>query len=107
MKKSLIIFSLFFLIIGTTLKAQDSVSVSKPTFHKVEFGFRLMPTLSSVDMNVSSGGTVKGQATFGYGIGALLGFNLSNHIGVEADIIYNSLSQKYNSLFFPTKPSIF
>lgn len=95
MKKSFIIIGLLSLSALTTIKAQDSVLVAKPTFHRVEFGFRFMPTLSSVDMNVSSGGTVKGEATFGYGIGALLGFNLSNHIGVEADIIYNSLSQKY------------
>lgn len=37
---------------------------------KVEFGLRYMPTISSFEMKTSSGGTVKGQATLGYGVGA-------------------------------------
>jgi opacity protein-like surface antigen len=97
MKKSFIIISLLSLCIGTSISAQDSVKVKEPnsSFRIVEFGVRFMPTLSSVLMDASSGGTVKGEATFGIGVGALLGFNLTKHIGVEADVIYNSLSQKY------------
>jgi len=96
MKKTLIIFGLLSFCFGT-ISAQDSVMVEAPktTFRVVEFGLRFMPTMSSVFMDASSGGTVKGEATFGLGVGALLGFNLTKHIGVEVDVIYNSLSQKY------------
>ena len=90
MKKIIFLIALLSLSIGSTLKAQDDAA-----FHRVEFGFRFMPTLSSVTMETSSGGTVKGEATLGYGFGALLGFNFTNHIGFEGDVIYNSFSQKF------------
>lgn len=97
MKKSFIIIGLMSLSIGATLKAQDSVMVpvSKPSFHVVEFGLRFMPTFSSFDMQTSSGGTVKGEVTLGYGVGSMLGINFTNHVGIQGEIIYNSLSQKY------------
>jgi opacity protein-like surface antigen len=95
MKKTFVITGLMFLSLGLTLKAQDSIKVAAPSFHRVEFGFRFMPTLSSFDMKTYSGGVIKGQVTLGYGFGGMLGFNFSNHIGLEAEIIYNSLSQKF------------
>lgn len=60
-----------------------------------EFGLRLMPTVSSLEFNTSAGGTATGKATVGLGYGAFLGFNFSDNIGVQAEVIYNSLSQKY------------
>ena len=97
MKKSFIISSLMFLSLVIVVNAQDSMKVAgpAPSFHVVEFGFRFMPTFSSFDMQTSSGGTVKGEVTLGYGTGAVMGFNFSNHVGVQGEIIYNSLSQKY------------
>lgn len=97
MKKSIILFSFIGLSTATAIKAQDSVmvAVSEPSFHIVEFGLRFMPTVSSFEMQTSSGGTVKGEATLGYGAGALLAINFTNHIGIQCEVIYNSLSQKY------------
>jgi opacity protein-like surface antigen len=97
MKKIAIITCLINLSLLTTLKAQDSVTVAaaKPSFHRVEFGFRFMPTVSAFEMQTSSGGTVKGEGTLGYGVGAMLGFNFNRHVGMQAEVIYNSLSQKY------------
>jgi hypothetical protein len=71
------------------------VFTSKATAQSTEFGVRFMPTVSAFDLQTSSGGTIKGQATFGYGIGALLGFNFSDHVGVQGEVIYSSLNQKY------------
>ena len=62
---------------------------------KVELGFRYMPTVSSFEMKTTDGGTVKGEAILGYGIGALLGFNVTNHLEFQGEVIYNSISQKY------------
>ncbi len=63
--------------------------------HRVEFGFRFMPTFSNFDMATSTGGTVKSEVTLGYGIGGILAFNFSNHVGIQGELMYNSLSQKY------------
>lgn len=62
---------------------------------KGEIGVRVMPTFSSFDMQASSGGTVKGEVTLGYGIGALLALNMTDNVGIQAEVIYSSLSQKY------------
>ncbi|OFY84774.1 MAG: hypothetical protein A3F72_05815 [Bacteroidetes bacterium RIFCSPLOWO2_12_FULL_35_15] len=97
MKNPFITIGLMSLFFGTTIKAQDTVHViaPPPSFHVVEFGARFMPTFSSFDMQTSSGGTIKGEVTLGYGVGALLGINFTNHVGIQGEIIYNSLSQKY------------
>ena len=97
MKKSVTTICLMYCSLISTIKAQETANVmmAQPSFHRVEFGVRFMPTFSSFNMQTSSGGTVKGDVTFGYGIGALMGFNFSNHVGIEGEIIYNSLSQKY------------
>ncbi len=67
----------------------------KSNAQKVEFGLRYMPTYSSLNLNTSSGGTVKGEVTLGYGVGAFLGFNITDHMGIQGEIIYSSLTQKY------------
>jgi len=61
----------------------------------VEFGVRLMPTVSSFKMKSSSGGSIKGEATLGFGVGALLGFKLSDHASLHVEAIYNSLNQNF------------
>jgi hypothetical protein len=65
---------------------------------KAELGFRFMPTFSSFEMQTSTGSRVKGDVTLGFGAGALLGFNLSDNVGIQGEVIYNSISQKYKEL---------
>lgn len=69
--------------------AQD-VETSK----KIEFGARLMPTFTAVEMRTSSGGTVSGNAVIGFGASAFLGINFTNHVGIQVEGIYNKISQK-------------
>ncbi len=64
------------------------------TAQKGEFGFRFMPTISSFEMKTSTGGVVKGEAKLGYGIGAMLGFNFSEHVGIQSEVIYSSITQE-------------
>lgn len=85
-------------IIYTAVAALLFVTTLKVNAQKVEFGLRFMPTISNFDMQTSSGGTVKGQVTLGYGVGALLGFNFSDHVGVQGEVIYSSITQKYKEL---------
>ena len=60
-----------------------------------ELGARFLPTFTALDIKTSEGGTIKGEATLGYGIGGVIGFNFNKHVGVQAEVIYNSLSQEY------------
>lgn len=76
----------------------NSVQAQKneePGLHKVELGVRLMPTFSAFKMTNSSGGEVATQVTLGYGIGGMIGYNITKNVGIQAEIIYNSLSQKF------------
>lgn len=65
---------------------------------RAEFGLRFMPTYSSFDLQTSTGGNVKGEAKFNFGVGGFLGFNLTDHIGVQGEVIYSTISQKYTEL---------
>lgn len=87
--------SKFKLIIYSSVAALLFVTTSKADAQRIEFGVRFMPTVSSFDLKSSSGGTIKGEATLGYGVGALLGFNFSDHLGVQGEVVYSSLNQKY------------
>jgi len=60
-----------------------------------EFGLRFMPTFSALNIKTSDGGTIKGNLTMGYGGGIFLGYHFSDHVGVQGEIIYSALAQKY------------
>jgi len=60
-----------------------------------EVGLRFMPTFSAFDAKTSDGGTIQGELTLGYGGGLLLGYHFSEYVGVQGEIIYTSLTQKY------------
>jgi opacity protein-like surface antigen len=78
---------LFLLIFTINLNAQSG-----------QFGLRFMPTFSKFDIKTSTGGTIKGEGTFGLGFGAFLGYSFSEYIGVQGEVIYSSYSQKYREL---------
>ncbi len=99
MKKIILFSTCFFLFILNGM----SVAVPKNfmfrqldgDLHRVEFGFRFMPTFSHFNMQTTSGGTVKSEVTLGYGVGGMIAFNFSKHVGIQGELMYNSLSQKY------------
>ncbi len=62
---------------------------------KVELGFRIMPTFTAMEFNTSDGGTVKAEGKLGWGVGGFLGVNFTNHVGLQAEVIYTTLSQQY------------
>ncbi len=62
---------------------------------KVELGFRVMPTFTAMEFNTSDGGTVKAEGKLGWGVGGFLGVNFTNHVGVQLEVIYTTLSQQY------------
>jgi len=64
-------------------------------FYRGEFGVRFLPTFSSMEFQTIDEGTVRGEFTLGYGIGAMFAHNFTRHAGLQLEIIYNSLTQKY------------
>lgn len=67
----------------------------KATAQSTEFGIRAMPTVSNFEIQNSSGGVIEAEATVGFGIGAFLGFNFTDHFALQVEAIYNTYSQKY------------
>lgn len=66
----------------------------EPPFKSGEIGFRFIPAFSRFDLRNASGEVVEGDFTLGYGYGGLLAIN-SKHVGLQLEIIYNPISQKY------------
>ena len=96
-RKFILLLSIFVIPFSSSLKAQDNNTDDKKFGNKKgEIGVRFMPTFSSFQMNTSSGGTVQGKVTLGYGVGGFVGFNFTSHVGIQAEVIYSSLTQEYN-----------
>jgi hypothetical protein len=59
------------------------------------FGIRFMPTIASLSYMKSENGVVSSTFVVGYGFGALIGINASDHVGFQGEVIYSQLAQKY------------
>lgn len=66
-----------------------------PAFPVMVLGIRFMPTASDIKVQNSDGNSVDGQAVLSYGYGGLLGFNFTKHVGLQLEVLYTTLSQKY------------
>ncbi len=80
-------YSLLTLLIG--------VSVYYANAQSFEIGLRYMPTVSSLEISTPGEGRVVGDFSGGYGIGGFFGIKVTNYLGFQAEVIYNSFSQKY------------
>jgi len=91
-------FVAFLIAIGTVnvLKAQEAAPANKED-HKCrwEAGARFLPTFTQFDVRNAEGGVVKGEFVMGYGVGGYIGCNFNKNVGVMGEVLYNSLSQKY------------
>lgn len=81
----------------TSLQAQETnpAPMQEPIFHNGIVGVRFMPTFSSIKIQSYNGTTLEGDFVLGYGYGGLLGYNYDKHLGLQLEVIYNRLSQKY------------
>jgi hypothetical protein len=86
------VFSKAIMYSATALLFISPVSINA---QKGEVGAMFMPTFSSLSLHSSSGGSVTGDLTVGYGGGVKLGYYFTEQIGIQGEIIYNSLSQDY------------
>ena len=72
--------------------------VKETTDHpRAYIGVRFLPTFTSVNVHQVDNGNVKSSFVLGYGFGGIIGYNFSKHIGIQAEVLYSSLSQRYTS----------
>jgi hypothetical protein len=74
------------------------LSFTKLDAQKMEFGLRFMPTFSSFEVFTPGNGRQIGDYTNGYGFGAILGFNFTDHVGIQVEAIYSAIGQKYTEV---------
>lgn len=73
----------------------DEPKREKPPLRRGELGIRYMPTFSSLSLRTYNGEVIQGDLTMSHGYGAMLGVNLSRHIGLQAEVNYLEVTQKY------------
>ncbi len=73
-------------------------SAGNPDFRVFELGFHYMPTFYNMDFRTSDGGIIEGSVSMSHGFGAMMAFNLSQHIGFQGEIDYYKASQSYKDL---------
>jgi hypothetical protein len=91
------------MVIATVFVIANTTIISAQS---VEFGARFMPTFSQFDVKTSTGGTVDGTVTLGYGGGIFLGYHFTNNVGIQAEVIYSSINQKYSELDIEKKVNL-
>jgi hypothetical protein len=111
MKTKLIIAGVATLLSAISLRAQDTVRVketekvyvhddtpskpSRPPLRAGELGVRWMPTFTTLTFNTANGQTVQGNATLNNGFGIMLAGNFSKNIGIQGEVDYLGIQQKY------------
>lgn len=91
------------MVIATVFVIANTTIISAQS---VEFGARFMPTFSQFDVRTATGGTVDGTVTLGYGGGIFLGYHFTDNVGMQAEVIYSSINQKYSELDIEKKVNL-
>ena len=60
-----------------------------------EIGARYMPTFSRLALRSVSGEAIQGTMSLSHGWGVFGAFNFSRHVGIQAEINYHDINQKY------------
>jgi opacity protein-like surface antigen len=100
MKKLIISTMALLLMINHAAEAKEPTetqsvnAINGPTFQRLVLGARYMPTLSSIKVQ-NDNNTIQGDFILGKGYSGILGFNFTNHLGIQAEVIYSKLSQTH------------
>lgn len=62
---------------------------------KTEFGIRYYPTFSSLALRTYGGEVVQGSLSMSHGWGVMLAHNFTRHVGLQLEVNYNEISQKF------------
>ncbi|MEO8147448.1 MAG: porin family protein [Bacteroidia bacterium] len=86
---------LLLLLSGACLAQQTTTTTTDEDCGKVTLGFIFLPTVTKVDVHQQDNGNVKSTAVIGYSFGGYLGYNFNRHVGVQMEVLYSKLSQKF------------
>lgn len=121
MKKKISTWSIILLagiLPAITGKAQESNQETKtkdpaatqtadePELHKNEFGIRYLPTFTDLSLRNYNGEVVKGTVTANNGFGVMFAHNISSVVGLQIEINYDKISQKYKDRGLDQKVTI-
>jgi hypothetical protein len=67
----------------------------RPALRKGEFGIRYMPTFGALALTSSNGSVIQGDVTMSNGFGIMLAHNFNRHVGIQAEVNYYDMQQKY------------
>lgn len=67
----------------------------RPPLRHGEFGVRYMPTFTTLRFKNQYDNEIQGEVSLSHGFGVMLGANLSKNIGIQAEVSYLDISQKY------------
>lgn len=81
-----------------TIAALLLMSSGKVAAQSVEFGLRYMPTFSNFKVFTPGNGNKLGDYTNGNGFGAILGINFTDHVGIQGEVLYSAIAQKYTDV---------
>jgi hypothetical protein len=66
-----------------------------PVLRRGEFGIRYMPTFGTLRVRNYNNETVSGTLSMSHGWGIMLGFNFNDHVGIQGEVNYNEINQKW------------
>lgn len=78
-----------------TSEPNVSPKPERPPLRRGELGIRYMPTFASLALRNYNGDVIQGELTMNQGFGFMLGVNLSKNVGLQAEISYLDISQKF------------
>lgn len=80
------------------VKERDTVykkEKPRPPLRRGEFGIRYLPTFNFMRFRTYAGETVSGELSMQHGVGVNLGFNFTKNVGIQAEINYVEVNQKF------------
>jgi hypothetical protein len=81
-------------VIRDTVVKEERVK-EQPPLRKGEFGLRYMPTFQRLSFYTTSGETVQGEISVAHAFGIMFGHNFNKNIGLQAEVNYYEMQQKY------------
>ena len=84
-------------IVSESAMVQDSSAKTTAggKLRTCELGVRYLPSFTALSLTTNNGDVALGSATMNNGFGVRFGYNMSNYIGLEAEINYEQVNQKY------------
>jgi hypothetical protein len=96
MKKKIIIgtATVLLALVSTTVRSQN-MNNTPGDLHRNEVGIQYMPSFVSMSFRNAGGDVVRGDLSVSHGLGLMYAYNFTEYVGIQAEIDYLAISQKY------------